>query len=48
MNVFQKFEQNLEYIGFDLAPIAWDVAHMNFASDDDRIELLKQLSGEAQ
>ena len=46
MNVFQKFEENLEYLGFDLAPVAWDLAHMKFDNDDDRIEILRQLSGE--
>lgn len=46
MNVLKKFEENLEYLGFDLAPVAWDVAHMDFENDDDRIEVLRQLSGE--
>ena len=46
MNVMKKFEEHLEYLGFDLAPVAWDLAHMNFASDEDRIALVQQLSGE--
>ena len=44
MKIFQKFEENLEYLGFDMAPIAWDIARMNFASDDDRFELLEELT----
>ena len=44
MKVFKKFEENLEYLGFDMAPVAWDVARMDFESDDDRIELLEDLT----
>jgi len=44
MKVFKKFEENLEYLGFDMAPVAWDLARMDFESDDDRIELLEDLT----
>lgn len=44
MKVFKKFEENLEYLGFDLAPVAWDIARMDFESDDDRFELLEELT----
>jgi hypothetical protein len=44
MKVFKKFEENLEYLGFDLAPVAWDIARMDFESDDDRIEFLEELT----
>jgi hypothetical protein len=44
MKVFKKFEENLEYLGFDMAPVAWDIARMDFESDDDRIELLEDLT----
>lgn len=44
MSVFKKFEENLEYLGFDMAPVAWDLAKIDFESDDDRFELLEQLT----
>ena len=44
MKILKKFEQNLEYLGFDLAPIAWDLAKMKFPSDDDRLSLLEELT----
>lgn len=44
MNVFRKFEENLEVLGFDLAPLAWDIAVMPFPTDDDRYEVLKELT----
>jgi hypothetical protein len=44
MKILKKFEQNLEYLGFDLAPIAWDLAKMKFPSDDDRLALLEELT----
>jgi hypothetical protein len=44
MKILKKFEQNLEYLGFDLAPLAWDVAKMKFPSDDDRLSLLEELT----
>lgn len=45
MKVMRTFEENLEYLGFDLAAVAWDMAQMDFDSDDDRIAVLKELSG---
>ena len=44
MKALKKFEQNLEYLGFDLAPLAWDIAKMPFPSDDDRLALLEELT----
>jgi len=44
MRVLKKFEENLEYLGFDLAPLAWDIAKMQFPSDDDRLALLEELT----
>jgi hypothetical protein len=44
MKVFQKFEENLEYLGFEMAPLAWDIARMPFESDDDRLALLEELT----
>ena len=44
MKVLQKFEENLEYLGFDMAPVAWDLARFPFESDDDRIALLNELT----
>jgi hypothetical protein len=44
MKILKKFEQNLEYLGFDLAPLAWDIAKMKFPSDDDRLSLLEELT----
>ena len=49
MKILEKFEQNLEYLGFDMAPVAWDLARMKFENDDDRVALLEELTtrGEA-
>jgi hypothetical protein len=44
MKILKKFEENLEYLGFDLAPVAWDIAKMKFDSDDDRLSLLEELT----
>jgi hypothetical protein len=44
MIILKKFEQNLEYLGFDLAPLAWDIAKMKFPSDDERLSLLEELT----
>ena len=44
MKVFQKFEQNLEFLGFDMAPVAWDFARIPFESDADRLALLQELT----
>jgi hypothetical protein len=44
MKVFKKFEENLEYLGFELAPVAWDLARFPFESDSDRIDLLNELT----
>lgn len=44
MKIIKKFEENLEYLGFDMAPIAWDLARFPFESDDDRIALLEELT----
>ena len=44
MRALKKFEQNLEYLGFDMAPLAWDIARMSFPNDDDRLALLEELT----
>jgi hypothetical protein len=44
MKVLKKFEQNLEFLGFDMAPVAWDLARLPFESDADRISLLQELT----
>ena len=44
MTVFKKFEENLEYLGFDMAPLAWDLAKFPFESDDDRLSMLEELT----
>ncbi len=44
MKILKKFEENLEYIGFEMAPIAWDLAKFPFESDDDRISFLEELT----
>lgn len=46
MSVWQRFEENLEYVGFDLAPVAWDLAMFPFENDDDRLTVLKQMTGQ--
>jgi hypothetical protein len=44
MKVLKKFEQNLEFLGFDMAPVAWDLARFPFESDADRVSLLQELT----
>lgn len=46
MNVWQRFEENLEALGFDLAPVAWDLAKFPFESDEDRRAVLSEMMGE--
>ena len=48
MKVLRKFEENLEYLGFDMAPIAWDLARMKFESDDERVALLEELTSRGE
>lgn len=48
MIILKKFEENLEYLGFDMAPVAWDIAKMRFASDDDRVALLEELTAQKE
>lgn len=48
MKILKKFEQNLEYLGFDMAPVAWDLAKIRFESDDDRITLLEELTAKEE
>jgi hypothetical protein len=44
MKILKKFEQNLEFLGFDMAPVAWDLARFPFESDTDRVALLQELT----
>lgn len=44
MRALKKFEENLEYLGFDMAPLAWDIARMEFPNEDDRLALLEELT----
>lgn len=44
MKIVKRFEENLEYLGFEMAPIAWDLAKFPFESDDDRIKVLEELT----
>lgn len=44
MRIVKRFEENLEYLGFEMAPIAWDLAKFPFESDDDRITVLEELT----
>lgn len=48
MKILKKFEENLEYLGFDMAPVAWDLAKIRFESDDDRITLLEELTAKEE
>jgi hypothetical protein len=48
MKVIKRFEENLEYLGFDLAPVAWDLARFPFESDTDRITLLEELTAKGE
>lgn len=44
MKLMRRFEENLEALGFDLAPLAWDLASMPFPTDDDRRAVLEELT----
>jgi hypothetical protein len=44
MKILKKFEENLEYLGFDMAPVAWDLARIDFENDDERFTLLEELT----
>jgi hypothetical protein len=44
MKILRKFEENLEALGFDMAPLAWDLARFPFDSDDDRYAVLEELT----
>jgi hypothetical protein len=44
MKILRKFEENLNYLGFEMAPVAWDLARFPFESDDDRLMLLEELT----
>ena len=44
MRALKKFEENLEYLGFDMAPLAWDIARIKFENDDERLALLEELT----
>jgi hypothetical protein len=44
VRIVKRFEENLEYLGFEMAPIAWDLAKFPFESDDDRITVLEELT----
>jgi hypothetical protein len=48
MKILKKFEENLEYLGFDMAPLAWDIAKIRFESDDDRYALLEELTAKEE
>lgn len=48
MSIFKKFEENLEYVGFDMAPLAWDLARFPFDSDDDRYAMLENLTAKQE
>lgn len=48
MKILEKFEENLEYLGFDLAPVAWDLARLKFKNDADRIQLLEEISSKKE
>lgn len=45
MKVMQRFEENLEALGFDMAPVAWDLARVPFPDDESRRKVLIELSG---
>lgn len=48
MKILRKFEENLEYLGFEMAPVAWDLAKFPFESDDDRLSLLEELTAKEE
>lgn len=45
MQVMQRFEENLQALGFHLAPVAWDLAQIEFPSDEARRAVIAELMG---
>lgn len=48
MKILRKFEENLEYLGFEMAPMAWDLAKFPFETDDDRYAMLEELTAKEE
>jgi len=48
VKILQKFEDNLEYLGFEMAPVAWDLARFPFKNDADRTALLEELTAKKE
>lgn len=43
MIFLRYFEENLEALGFDLAPLAWDLAQINYANESERRSVLNEV-----
>lgn len=43
MIFMRNFEENLEALGFELAPLAWDLAQINYANDGERRAVLNEI-----
>jgi hypothetical protein len=43
MIFLRHFEENLEALGFDLAPLAWDLAQLPYANESERREVLNDI-----
>jgi hypothetical protein len=44
LTVLEKFDQHLQYLGFNMAPLAWDLANIPWRSDIERIAFLDQIT----
>jgi len=43
MIFLRHFEENLEALGFDLAPLAWDLSQIPYANESERREVLNDI-----
>lgn len=40
----QRFDEHIQVLGYELAPIAWDLAKFPWKNDMDRLAVLNDLS----
>lgn len=41
---YRRFDENLQALGFQMAPVAWDLAKFPWKSDMDRYAVLDEIS----
>lgn len=43
MIFLRYFEENLDALGFEMAPLAWDLAQLNYANESERRAVLNEV-----